>query len=117
VRRYRRRTSLGGEGPAILHLDLHPANVMLGPHGPVVIDWANAARGDAALDVALTAVVLAGAPVDPPLSWLRNRFVRAFVGEFAPPEWRLSLDRAIAYRRNDGNVSDKEKDRLTNLRL
>jgi hypothetical protein len=90
---------------------------MLGPHGPVVIDWANAARGDAALDVALTAVVLAGAPVDPPLSWLRDRFVRAFAGEFAPPEWRLSLDRAIAYRRNDGNVSDKEKDRLTNLRL
>ncbi len=51
--------------------------------GPVVIDWANAARGDAPFDVALTAVVLAGAPVRPPLSWLRDWFVRAFVGEFA----------------------------------
>jgi hypothetical protein len=83
----------------------------------VVIDWANAARGDAAFDVALTAVVIAGGPVGPPLSWFRDRFVRAFLGEFAPGEWRVSLDRAVGYRRADGNVSDKEKDLLTNLRL
>lgn len=108
---------LDGDGDAILHLDLHPANVILGPRGPVVIDWANAARGDAALDVALTAVVLACAPVAPPLSWLRDRFVRAFLGEFAPGEWRVSLDRAVAYRRADGNVGDKEKRNLTSLRL
>ncbi len=73
--------------------------------------------GDAPLDVALTAVVLAGAPLGPPLSWLRDRFVRAFVSEFAPIEWRVSVDRAVAFRRSDGNVSDKEKDRLTKLRL
>jgi tRNA A-37 threonylcarbamoyl transferase component Bud32 len=108
---------LRGDGSAILHLDLHPANVMVSGGGPVVIDWANAARGDAALDVALTAVVLSGAPLGPPLSWLRDRFVRAFLGEFAPVEWRVSLDRAVAFRRSDGNVSDKEKDRLTKLRL
>ncbi len=106
-----------GDGPSILHLDLHPANVMLTRCGPVVIDWANAARGEGEFDVALTAVVLAGAPVGPPLSWLRDRFVRAFLGEFAPLDWRVSLDRAIAYRRADGNVSDKEKDRLTRVRL
>ena len=108
---------LHGEGDAILHLDLHPANVMLAPRGPVVIDWANAARGDAPFDVALTAVVLAGAPVGPPLSWLRDWFVRSFVGAFAPAEWRVGLDRAVAYRRADGNVSDKEKDRLTRISL
>jgi tRNA A-37 threonylcarbamoyl transferase component Bud32 len=108
---------LGPEGAAILHLDLHPANVMLAPGGPVVIDWANAARGDPALDVSLTAVVLAAAPVGPPLSWLRDRFVHAFLDEFAPAEWRGGLGRALAYRRADGNVSDKEKRRLTNLRL
>ena len=90
---------------------------MLARNGPVVIDWANAARGDPPLDVALTAVVLAGAPVGPPLSWLRDRFVRAFLGEFAPAEWRVSVDRAVAYRRADGNVSDKEKERLTRIRL
>jgi tRNA A-37 threonylcarbamoyl transferase component Bud32 len=108
---------LGGEGDALLHLDLHPANVMLSSSGPVVIDWANAGRGDAALDVALTAVVLAAAPIGPPLSWLRDRFVRAFIGEFAPAEWRLGIDRAVAYRRADGNVSDKERERLTKMRL
>jgi tRNA A-37 threonylcarbamoyl transferase component Bud32 len=29
---------LRGDGDALLHLDLHPANVMLSPNGPVVID-------------------------------------------------------------------------------
>ncbi len=109
--------SLGGEGAAIVHLDLHPANVMLASRGPVVIDWANAARGDASLDVALTAVVLAAAPVGPPLSWLRDRFVRAFLGEFTSAEWRVSLGRAVAYRAADGNVGDKERERLTRIRL
>jgi tRNA A-37 threonylcarbamoyl transferase component Bud32 len=109
--------SLRGESDAILHLDLHPANVMLASNGPIVIDWANAARGDAPLDVALTAVVLAGAPVGAPLSWLRDRFVRAFLRQFAPAEWRVGLDRAVAYRRADGNVGDKERRGLTKLRL
>jgi hypothetical protein len=49
---------------AILHLDLHPANVMLGSHGPVVIDWRNVAEGPADLDVAVSAVILAQAAVD-----------------------------------------------------
>ena len=109
--------SLPGSGGAILHLDLHPANVMLAPGGPVVIDWANASRGDPAFDVALTAVVLAAAPVGPPLSWLRERFVRSFLREFTPAEWSGGLDRAVAYRRADGNVSDKEKRNLTSLEL
>jgi hypothetical protein len=60
---------------------------------------------------------MAAVPVGPPLSWLRDRFVRAFLGHFAAAEWRVSLDRALAYRRADGNVSDKERDRLTKLRL
>ncbi len=49
---------VAGPGDRLLHLDLHPENVLVSPAGPVVIDWTNAARGDAALDVALT---LAGA--------------------------------------------------------
>ncbi len=48
-----------GDGDALLHLDLHPDNVILGPRGPVVIDWPNAARGPAAADVAHTWVVMA----------------------------------------------------------
>ena len=42
----------GLPGDRVVHLDLHPLNVLLGADGPVVVDWANARRGDPALDVA-----------------------------------------------------------------
>src|SRR5207249_1316855 len=32
-----------GHGERLIHLDLHPENVILSPEGPVVIDWTNAA--------------------------------------------------------------------------
>ncbi|MET8868983.1 phosphotransferase [Nonomuraea sp. NPDC004580] len=48
----------------ILHLDLHPDNVMLTPDGPVVIDWCNAREGRPALDCALSALIIAQAAVD-----------------------------------------------------
>jgi aminoglycoside phosphotransferase (APT) family kinase protein len=48
-----------GDGDRLLHLDLHPLNVIMSPtRGPVVIDWSNAARGDPLFDVALTYVLL-----------------------------------------------------------
>ena len=43
-------------GEALLHLDLHPLDVILRESDPVVIDWSNAGPGPAALDVARTAV-------------------------------------------------------------
>jgi aminoglycoside phosphotransferase (APT) family kinase protein len=46
-------------GEALLHLDLHPLNVILRGPDPVVIDWSNARAGPAGLDVAMTAVILA----------------------------------------------------------
>ena len=48
----------GLQRDTLLHLDLHPGNVILGPEGPVVIDWTNAADGDAGLDLAITWVTL-----------------------------------------------------------
>ena len=45
---------------SVLHLDLHPMNVILSPrHGPTVIDWTNAAGGPAAFDATLTYVKIA----------------------------------------------------------
>ena len=38
----------------LVHFDLHPDNVLLGPYGPVLIDWTNARGGDPDADVALT---------------------------------------------------------------
>ena len=52
-----------GRGDRVLHLDLHPLNVMMSPRGPVVIDWAGASRGDPAVDVALAWVLMAAGEV------------------------------------------------------
>lgn len=43
---------------ALCHGDFHPANVLLAPRGPVVIDWENASAGDPAADVARSALLL-----------------------------------------------------------
>lgn len=47
------------DGRVLLHLDLHPLNVLMSSRGPVVIDWSNARPGPAGLDVAMTALILA----------------------------------------------------------
>jgi aminoglycoside phosphotransferase (APT) family kinase protein len=49
----------GGPGRSILHLDLHPENIILTSGGPRVIDWANASEGCPGLDWAMSAVILA----------------------------------------------------------
>ncbi|HSO94692.1 MAG TPA: phosphotransferase [Acidimicrobiia bacterium] len=45
-------------GDRLVHLDLHPMNVMLSDRGPVVIDWSNAAAGEALSDTTATYVLL-----------------------------------------------------------
>ncbi|MEE1766392.1 phosphotransferase [Streptomyces sp. SP18BB07] len=52
-------------GARVLHLDLHPENVLLTPHGPQVIDWSNAEEGPPGLDWAVSAMILAQVAVDP----------------------------------------------------
>ena len=46
------------DGDRLLHGDLHPANILVGPGGPVAIDWVRAGRGDPAADVAWTRLLL-----------------------------------------------------------
>lgn len=73
-----------GAGDRLLHLDLHPDNVIMGADGPVVIDWTNAAIGDRGLDRALTWILLKTGEVDGNpvmrslVGALRERFARAF---------------------------------------
>jgi aminoglycoside phosphotransferase (APT) family kinase protein len=47
-----------GDGEALLHLDLHPDNVLMSARGPVVIDWEGAGRGPAEADLALCWIVV-----------------------------------------------------------
>jgi aminoglycoside phosphotransferase (APT) family kinase protein len=51
--------SMGGGRNAMLHLDLHPLNVIMSPKGPVVIDWPNARGGDPLVDVAISYALIA----------------------------------------------------------
>ena len=74
---------LPGEGD-LLHLDLHPGNVVLGPEGPVVLDWASAGKGDRRLDVALSWVSLAVAHLAPVKKLTRWRFLRSFMANVDP---------------------------------
>ncbi|MEU4801855.1 phosphotransferase [Actinosynnema sp. NPDC023587] len=69
---------LPGEG-FLLHLDLHPGNVVLGPAGPVVVDWTSAQRGDRRVDVALSWLAMAVAPLRPFKRLARSRLVRGFL--------------------------------------
>jgi len=54
-------------GDALLHGDFHPGNVVLAEHGPVAIDWPDAARGHPLADVARTVILisLGGLPANP----------------------------------------------------
>jgi tRNA A-37 threonylcarbamoyl transferase component Bud32 len=97
----------------ILHLDLHPENVMLTSRGPVVIDWRNATEGPAELDVALTAVILAQVAVDEahPLASQAATLLDAFI-DCVGGNLLTVLDRAVAIRRNDPALTTGERERL-----
>jgi Ser/Thr protein kinase RdoA (MazF antagonist) len=90
-----------GEGGELLHLDLHPDNVILTEAGPSVIDWPNVARGPGAGDVAYTWIILSTAAE--PGGSVRGRllaalgrraFVAAFLRQFDAAE-RAEIERWI----------------------
>lgn len=93
-----------GERDVVVHLALHPANVILSEkHGPVLIDWANARTGPADLDVAVTAVIIAEVAVDED-DREYSRAARALLAAFiaaARGELLSQLDAAVEIRRSD----------------
>lgn len=99
-----------GPGDRLLHLDLHPENVILAPNGPVVVDWTNARRGEPALDVALTWVI--GATSGGPLGRV---FLRSFLPHFDREEVARALPDAGAMRIADLNVTEKEREAVRRL--
>ncbi len=110
-----------GEGSSLLHMDLHPANVLLGPDGPMVIDWAAASQGPAEADVAQSWVIMASSVPDAGpvvrllVSVMAPRFVAAFLGHFDAGRLRPLL-RPVAERRGrDPNVRPVEAQRIDRL--
>jgi uncharacterized protein (TIGR02172 family) len=50
-------------GDCICHGDFHPANILLAPRGPVMIDWTSGTCGHGLADVARTSVLFESAPL------------------------------------------------------
>ncbi|MEV4637106.1 phosphotransferase [Actinoplanes sp. NPDC049548] len=85
-------------GSCLVHLDLHPENVLLTSRGPVVIDWRNTRPGEADLDTALSALILAEVSLaDHPLARDARNLLDAFLTA-APGDPRRLLDDAVALR-------------------
>lgn len=92
----------------VLHLDLHPDNVLLGPSGPMLIDWRNTNEGASDLDAAMSALILAQAAVGdmPDLAGIGRALLPAFLSVGGQP--LRKLDRALALRGTDRNLSQRE---------
>jgi hypothetical protein len=99
----------------LCHMDLHDANVLLGPDGPVIIDWMNASAGPPEADVARTRLVVGhekfysphqehelGEVLDAYIA-RTEQLVPGLAG--ASREW----DRVIAAARLDENPPDAER--------
>ena len=101
-------------GNCLVHLDLHPLNVILSPKGPVVIDWSNAARGAGPADVALIWLVMSAAEIPAGRGHavvgrvFRRLFIRAFLGHFDLAPVRAALPAVGMWKCQDRNMRAAE---------
>jgi Ser/Thr protein kinase RdoA (MazF antagonist) len=108
-------------GHGLIHLDLHPDNVIMEPgRGPVLIDWNNVEIGPGDLDVATTALIMAEVAVNPDgadvVGALHDDLAHA-VGLFlaaAGGDPATQLDEAV--RRRVANVTLSEDERRASVR-
>jgi aminoglycoside phosphotransferase (APT) family kinase protein len=107
-----------GRGDRVLHLDLHPMNVMMGPRGPVVIDWTGGCRGDPAVDVSLAWVLMTAGEVPTGmllgtiLGRARSVLVKSFLRSFDVDVVKQSLGDVVAWKTLDPHMSVNEQDRM-----
>lgn len=108
-------------GNCVVHRDLHPLNVLMTEKGPIVIDWANAARGSSSYDVADTWVLFAtaeapGNPLKNSLAAVARRsFLRNFLAAFDTGEVRAAIPSVVEHRVADRNMTEREKERMSQL--
>jgi aminoglycoside phosphotransferase (APT) family kinase protein len=100
-------------GDRVIHLDLHPDNVLLTSRDPVVIDWSNATDGPPDMDIAMSALILAEVAVDPNNPFAKGVAigVRLFL-QAAGGAPERGIDAALAMRSANPTLSDAEKARL-----
>jgi aminoglycoside phosphotransferase (APT) family kinase protein len=110
-----------GPGRRVLHLDLHPGNVMLTSRGPVVIDWTNASAGSPGADTAMAYLIMASSDVDqaplpmrPAIGAVRSALIGQFRAAVRDDPGPHIADVARA-RMLDPNIRPAEVERLTRL--
>ena len=110
-----------GQGDRLLHLDLHPLNVIMSPKGPVVIDWTNACRGDPAVDVAVTWVLLvagdvpASGPIGRLVQRLRSVLVQGFLARSDVAGAKRVMRDVVSWKVRDAHISPVEQRRMWQL--
>jgi Ser/Thr protein kinase RdoA (MazF antagonist) len=108
-------------GDILVHLDLHPDNVVLTAKGPLVIDWSNASVGVAGLDAANTWLTLAAGKPDGSIAARglvtagRRLFVQGFLSAIDRSAAVASLPTALQFRLRDPNLSDDERATMQTL--
>jgi len=110
-----------GRGDRIVHMDLHPLNVLVGPKGAVVIDWANARAGDPNVDVGIAWVLMSAGQIPGGrvktalLGWGRSLLVNAFLSGFDRGEVTRLLGEIVEWKAKDTHMSAGEIVRMRQL--
>ncbi len=110
-----------GHGEALVHLDLHPLNVILTDRGPVVIDWTRAARGDGSTDVAVTWLLLAAAGIPAGRAWgavlgrFRSALIASFLSHVDLDAVRAQLPEVAEWKMADPNMTAGERAAMETL--
>lgn len=110
-------------GPAgvLLHLDLHPDNVILSRAGPILIDWQGAVAGPAASDLIHTWLLLRTSLVPGPAlqravgSIGQRLFARTFLRQIDASAAMQQLPAVAARRLRDPSLLGTEADRIRRL--
>jgi aminoglycoside phosphotransferase (APT) family kinase protein len=113
--------AIDADGDRVLHLDLHPMNVMMTARGPVVIDWPNARRGDPFTDIGFTYVLLT-CP-DMPAPWIVRKLVqparvamaRSFAKRYRGDALAAAIAHAARLKLADRNMSPAERASIRRL--
>ncbi|OIJ86212.1 phosphotransferase [Streptomyces colonosanans] len=96
---------------SVLHLDLHPLNVIMTADGPKVIDWATAEEGSPGLDWGMSAVILAQVALlgEPQVAGVRELLAAMLAGqEGASALTEAGLAKARARRAANPTMTGRE---------